>query len=219
MVCARLDAEGSAQQIVRGHALQHHRRGLLVGDGIRDRHQPVGRDQTALGVGAERPGVGDPLADPNLAHALADRFDHAGALLTRDEGQTRRRIQAAPEIDVDEVESDRCLPDQGLAGPGRPDLNLLELQNLGPARLVHPYDTGHRRLSPTQPNRGRQATSRNVDRQAQTDFQARIVVRGGSQRAAAPGASRSCRMLAGARAAASSSGSVIGRRQVCPGQT
>ena len=42
---AGLHLEGPAQEIFGGHALQHHRRGLLVGDAVRHLDQPVGRDQ------------------------------------------------------------------------------------------------------------------------------------------------------------------------------
>ena len=60
---ARLHPMDRAEEHVRGHALQHHRRGLLGGDGVGQLHQPVGGDQAFLRVTADRTGVGDAIAD------------------------------------------------------------------------------------------------------------------------------------------------------------
>ena len=141
---AGLHAIGPPQQVLRGHALEHHRRGLLVADAVRERDQAICGHQPALGVGADRRrGVGHALPRPQVAHPLAHGLDHAGAFEPRRERQLRRRIQTAAEIHVDVVQSDRRLPNQRLTGPGRPDVGVLEAQDLRSANLVHAHDTRH----------------------------------------------------------------------------
>jgi hypothetical protein len=74
---AGVDLVGLAQQVLCGHALEHHRRRLLVGDGVRAAAPAPWPGRPAVGVGAQRAGVGDPLPDLDLRHALAHRLDDA----------------------------------------------------------------------------------------------------------------------------------------------
>ena len=67
-----LDAIGAADQIMGGHALEHHGGGLAIVDAVRQGDKAVRRYQPFLGVGARRQaGVGDPLADLETGHFRA----------------------------------------------------------------------------------------------------------------------------------------------------
>ncbi len=131
---ARLHPVGAAEEILRGHALQQHRRRLLVGDAGGDLHQLVGGRDAVHGVGAHRIGD-DPVADLELLHLRPDRLDDSRAFAS-EHRRKRHRIEAGAEIDVDEVEADRGVADQHLARAGRADLDLLPAQDLGAAGLV-----------------------------------------------------------------------------------
>src|SRR5690606_10756490 len=76
--------------------------------------------------------VGDALADGKIAHALAERLDHAGRFAADPARQARHGVEAAPMVGVDEVEPDRGVADERLAGAGLADLHLLEAQHLRP---------------------------------------------------------------------------------------
>ena len=54
MVSPGFTAIGAADQVLRGHALQHHRGGGLEVDRVGQLHQPVGGDHPLGRVGAER---------------------------------------------------------------------------------------------------------------------------------------------------------------------
>jgi hypothetical protein len=132
------------QQVLSGHALEHDGGGGFVVDAVGQRNEAIGGHESALGVGADRRRcVGHTLADAQVAHALAHGFDDAGCLEPRHERQLRRRIQPRAVVDVDEIESDRRLPEQDLSGARRPDLDFLEAQSVRPAHLMHAHDTGH----------------------------------------------------------------------------
>src|SRR6185369_8723720 len=60
---ARLDPMDRPQQHMGGHALEHHRSGLLSADRIRESYQPVGIDQPLLGITADRAGIGNAVPD------------------------------------------------------------------------------------------------------------------------------------------------------------
>ena len=156
---ARLHHMGAADQVPRGHALEHHRRGLLVGDAVGHRHQPVGRHHPRLGIGAERPaGIGDAVAGLEAADAGPDLLDDAGALAA-EAARQRHRVEAAALIGVDVVEADRGVPEPHLAGAGLADLDLLPVQHLGAAGLLE-TDRLHHGLGSSAKSVGRKACRR-----------------------------------------------------------
>ena len=132
---AWFDLMRAAQQVPGGHALQHHRRALLVGDAVGERHKPVGRHDPRLAIGAKRPaGIGDAVARLQIADPRPDLLDHPGRL-GAEPARQRHLIQAAALVGVDIIEPDRRMaqPDLPLAGPA--DLDLLPFQHLGSAGL------------------------------------------------------------------------------------
>src|SRR6185295_7240947 len=87
---ALLDLVGAVDQVLNGHALEHHAGGLLVGNIVGQfyrairRHQPFGR------VAAKRADKGNPIADLEVGHAGADCHDLAGALIAYNEWHAHR---------------------------------------------------------------------------------------------------------------------------------
>ena len=119
------------QQHLRRHSLQHHARGLIRADRLGQLHNAVGLDEPRLGIAADRPAIGNPVAELDMADTLADRFDQARALDARREGQLLR-IKTGAVIDVDEVEAAASW--RSLTWPGRvADLDLLPPEDLGAA--------------------------------------------------------------------------------------
>ena len=60
---AALHRVGAANQVPSGHALEHHRRRLLIGDARGNRDQAVGRHHPLIGISTERSaGIGDAVA-------------------------------------------------------------------------------------------------------------------------------------------------------------
>ena len=142
---AGLHDVGLADEVLGGHALEHHGRGLLVADAVGQGDQHLGGGRAAVGVGAEGGGVGHALAGLHLGDAVAHGLDHAGTLVAGGEGQAAGgRVEAGAEVGVDEVEAHGRLPDQGLAGAGLAGVELLELEHLGAAMLGYPDPPGHR---------------------------------------------------------------------------
>jgi len=138
-----MDLEGPLDEVLGGHALQHHRRGGLERDAVRNLHRPVRRVEADLGVRAEgRRGVRHAIAGLELGHARAHRFDDARGLGPRAARQ-RQRIQAGALIDVDEVEADRVIANADLARSGVADLDVLPDEHLGATGLVEADCLGH----------------------------------------------------------------------------
>jgi hypothetical protein len=131
----RLDVEGTAQQILRCQALQHHRCGGLEVDGVGQVNEEVRRHNALLGIGAERLDIGDTIAGGEVSDALADREDLAGPLLAGGEGQVWRRKGAGAQVDIDEVDADRPVADADLAGSGLTDVDVLVASTSGPPWL------------------------------------------------------------------------------------
>ncbi len=92
---ARLHPKCLAQQILRGEALQHHRRGRRKGNTLRQLDETVRIDDPLRGIGAEVRGIGDPVAQLEIFHARAKADDFAGALVARREGKRRHGISPA----------------------------------------------------------------------------------------------------------------------------
>ncbi len=129
-------------EVVHGHALEQHRRGLLVADALRDLHHALGGHQARFAVGARQPGVADAIAFLEALHPGTDGVDHARGLVAGGAGQLHR-IEARALVDVDEIDADRGVPDANLPLAGLADLHVVDLQHLGPALLVIPHCLRH----------------------------------------------------------------------------
>ena len=134
---ARLHRVGAAQEILHRHALEHHRRGGLVVDAVRDLDDVRGGHQADFGVSAHgRGGVGDAVADRQILHPVADRLHRARALEARRERAFGDGIQPRAVVGVDVVQADETVADADLAGAGVADLDLLPAHDFGAARLM-----------------------------------------------------------------------------------
>jgi hypothetical protein len=141
---ALADLEGAVEQILHGHALEHHRGGLLIGNVVRQFHRAIGRQQAFGRVAAERHHIGDAVADLDVGNARADRGHLSGAFVTGDEGHADRRgIHADAEIRVDEIDAAGILLDLDLALPRRRDFNIVQCQNVGTAMFVYAHCCDH----------------------------------------------------------------------------
>ena len=78
---AGLHREGPAQEVLRRHALQHHRGGGVVIDPVRQLDHELDVGEPLLGVVAEGDDVGDAVAGLEARDALADLDDLAGRLV------------------------------------------------------------------------------------------------------------------------------------------
>ena len=146
---ARLHPKSPAQQILRGEALQHHRRGRLKGNALRQLDETVRLDEPLPRVSAQVRGIGDPVAKLEIFHALADSGDFARALAAGREGKRGDRIGAAAKINVDEIDADRMVADKHFAARGRRRRDVLDPHHLGPANLVNPDSFCHGVLEPS----------------------------------------------------------------------
>ena len=91
---AGLEVVNAPHQIRRGQAAHGHSGCRLAADAFGQLDQRRGGTQALGAVGAQRVDearVGDTIADRDVRHALADRFDHAGCLDTH-AGRQRNRI-------------------------------------------------------------------------------------------------------------------------------
>ncbi len=124
-------AKGLAKEVANRHAPQHDRRRGLVADLSRQLDETVGRDEALLRVAAEDAGIGDPVADLDIDHVLADR-EHFPCPFRADHGRKRwQRVESRAVVDVDEIHADGALADQRLAGAGRADVDRLPDERLG----------------------------------------------------------------------------------------
>ena len=97
-----------------------------------------------LGVGAQlAAGIGDPLAGLEPLDPGAHRLDHAGAFGAQRQGEIGQRIEPGALVDVDEVETDRGVPDADLALSGIADVDVFPRENLGPAGFMDTDSFGH----------------------------------------------------------------------------
>ena len=135
---ARPQRKGRVRQVVRGHALQHERRGHVQPDAGRHRHQPVRQHHGVLCICAHRAGVGDAVADGDAAHVAPHGDDGARRFLAERRRQ-RDRVNPLPLVDVDEVHARRRHLDQRLARARLRVRHLLVAQHLRSTRLVDPH--------------------------------------------------------------------------------
>ena len=133
-----LDFVGALEQILRGHALQHHRRTLLERKAIGQIHQAVGGHEAHFGVGADRPGgIGHAIALFDIGHTLTDRLDHAGRFHA-DAARQRQGVQAGAVIDINVIEAAGAMAHARLARSGLAHLDVLPHHDLGAALFVQP---------------------------------------------------------------------------------
>ncbi len=134
---------GEVQEVVRGHAFQHHRGGLLVAHLRGDLDDAVGRDQALLCIGADGCGrIGDAVAHLQIADLGAERLDHAAALAA-EHARQRELVEARAVVGIDEIEADGGVAHAHLACARRTDFHRLPLHHLGAAVLVYAYGMGH----------------------------------------------------------------------------
>jgi hypothetical protein len=95
------------------------------------------------GVAADRrAGRSDTIADREIGHAIAQRFDHANALRTQAARQLEW-IETGALIDFDEVEPDRGRANPDLAGSGVGQVDIDPLDHFRPTMLFDPCDACH----------------------------------------------------------------------------
>lgn len=127
---------GTAQQILRGHALQHHGGALLETDRFGQAHQPVGRHVADFGIGPERPaGIRDAIAGGQIGHPVPHGFDHPRCLQP-DAGGQRDRIQSGAVVGIDEVQAHRMMTHPHLTWGGLGQHHRFPLQNLRTSGLM-----------------------------------------------------------------------------------
>ncbi len=141
---ALADLEGAVEQILHGHALEHHRRCLFVADVVRQLHRAVGGQQTLRRIAAERRHVGDAVAHLDVGHVGTYGGNGSGALIAGDERHADGgRIHAHAEIGVDEIDAAGVLLELDLARARRADLDILEGQNFRTAGFVYAHCCDH----------------------------------------------------------------------------
>ncbi|KWT78971.1 hypothetical protein APY03_5183 [Variovorax sp. WDL1] len=133
-----------AQQVIGGDALEQQGGRGVVLDGRGQAHHPVRRHAAHPAVGARRRAeVGHAIARQQSAHLRPD-IEHAARGLHARHQRQGRRDPAAPQVDVDEVDADRALPDANLARARRRGLAILRVQHLGAAVMSdHHAARGH----------------------------------------------------------------------------
>jgi hypothetical protein len=133
---ALLHLEDLTDQVLRGQALQHHGRALLVADALGQYDQALGRHDARFGIGALRAAdIGDVVAGLDVADAGADLLDHAGCF-GAEPARQRHGVEAAADIGLDIVEADRGVAHARLARAGFADGDFFPVQNFGAAGLV-----------------------------------------------------------------------------------
>jgi hypothetical protein len=86
-------------------------------------------------IGAERPGVRDPVAHGHLIDPGSRLHHDAGPLVPRGKGKGGA-VESHPLIDIDEIDPDRLEPDERISLAGLRDGEVLHREALGFAVLV-----------------------------------------------------------------------------------
>ena len=133
---ARLHRIGGIHQKMHCQALEQTTGSLFVGNDIRQYDEAIGLDQPVFGVSTVATDIGDAIARLHIAHAFAHRFHHARGFSAGGERLRRPGIEAAAEIDVDEIDADGGMTQQHLAGAGLSHRHLAPLHGIGVARCV-----------------------------------------------------------------------------------
>ncbi len=140
------------QQILSREALQHHGRGLWVGDSLRHLDQAVGRNVASFAV---RAGLGEdvshPIPDTKSPDLLAEGGDDARGLAAQAVRQLER-IESGSLVDIDVVETDRGVTNLSFVRPGTAELYVLITEDFSTAVLIETDGFGHRpaMIAPTQ---------------------------------------------------------------------
>ena len=140
---AWLHAMRAAQQVLRGHALQHHRGTGGEADRIGQCHQAVGGDGALGGIAADRACIGHAVAGFHVGDARANRDHGAGAFHADGQRHVRGLVEAGAEIDVDIVQADGLVLDQRLSGTGLGGGHILPLHHFRAAVLMDADGFGH----------------------------------------------------------------------------
>ncbi|MCY1298197.1 hypothetical protein D9M70_476710 [compost metagenome] len=117
----------------------------------------MGRHIVLLRVGAERLGIGDPIAGLEAFDIRPDRDHLTRPFLSGDERQVRWRVGVAAQVDVDEVDADRPVAHPDLAGARFAEFDVFIGEHVRPAVLMH-ADCFHG-FAPRVGNRGRRAVA------------------------------------------------------------
>ena len=142
-VSPALTLVGAADEVLRGHALEHHRGCGVEVDGVGEMDQAVRGDDAGGGVGADRAaGIGDAVAGFDGGDVVADGHDGAGAFHAGGGGEGGF-IEAGAEIDVDIVEADGGVFDEGFAGTGVRRGDVLPFHHLRAAGRVEADGLAH----------------------------------------------------------------------------
>jgi len=105
----------------RGCIAQERRGGLCVADRIGNTDKLIGGIKADRGVSAKRPvGIGDAIADLDAGRARTKRLDDPCPLVSEDRRKLLHLERAASEIDLDEVQPDCRVTDEGFARPRPP---------------------------------------------------------------------------------------------------
>ena len=149
------------QQVLRGHALQHHRRRGLVAHVV-GKHDHLVRGQRAhrrVRAG-RRAGIRDAVARQQVRDAIAHVEHDARRFHADRRGRLDHAVEALADVDVDVVHADRRLADAHFVRSRRHDRDRFVAQHLGAAerrrddrvrrlRIAIPRGSGSR-----QPRRG-----------------------------------------------------------------
>ena len=132
-------------EIVHGETLEHHSGGLNVADALRELDEPVGRCESQRAIRSGQGRICDAIAGLQVANIRADRLDDSRALLSRD-GRQRHRIESRALVGVDEIDANRGVAQQRLAGTGLADRHIHQLQDFGTAGRAELDRLGHATL-------------------------------------------------------------------------
>jgi hypothetical protein len=138
-----LQLVGAAKQVLHREALEHHSRGRLERDRIRQLYQRLRRHHANLRVRAGGTvAIRDPVADFQVRDIFAHGGHHAGALQP-DACRQRLRVKAGSKVDVDVVQADRMMTNLDFAGTGCADFDVDVLHHFGAAGLFDADRFGH----------------------------------------------------------------------------
>jgi hypothetical protein len=128
--------ERAPQQILHGESLEHHRGAVLEIDRVGKPHHFRGGNVSRLAVaaGAIR-GVRDAITNREVCDAGAHHVDDARAFCPENARQ-RNWIEPVAMVGVDEVDAARTMANADLAGFRLGDVDLDDVQHVGPTRSV-----------------------------------------------------------------------------------
>ena len=138
-----LDRAAAVQQVVGGHALEHHGSAGFERNRIGQLAHVLRRHHTQLAVAAGRlGGVGHAVAHFQVAHACAHGLHHAGGFHTQLQRQ-RQLVKAGALVDVDKVQADGMVAYAHLALTRLAHLHLDQLHLFGATITRYLYGQCH----------------------------------------------------------------------------